>query len=134
MVNYIAFANMSQMSLLFFIFIAITDIIIAGVIVLGLTSRVELSENGIQFKSLFKKTNLTWNQIKSFGVYFTGRNITKTIDKKEYEKFIWGGQKFIYLTDQKGFNPSKLISKPQSGYIDFHFRKEAIQYIEDKMK
>ena len=133
LINFTCIEKSNQVPLLFFIFIFLSDLFIFVGIIWALTTKVELSENGIEYKSIFKKTYINWTRIESFGVYVTGTNVKYTLAEANYDKFIWGGQKFIYLTEQKDFSPAMFRRRPKTGYIDFHFRKEALEMIERKM-
>jgi hypothetical protein len=134
MMNFISVEKSKETPAIFFVFVFLVDLLIIGGILWALTAKVELSENGIEYRSLFKKVKIDWTRIESYGVYVAGSNVKSTLDKSNYDKFIWGGQKFIYLTEQKNFSPGMFRQRPQTEYIDFHFRKEAIEMIENKMK
>jgi hypothetical protein len=133
--NSIFIINAYVTPLLALIFVAISDLFVIGFIILGLTTKVTITDNGIIYKSVFKKIIIDWIQIKSFGVYVTGRNVKYTLDKVDYNKFIWADQKFIFITDKDDYTPAIFRLRPKSGftYFDFHYRQEAMQMIEDKM-
>jgi hypothetical protein len=133
--NSIFVINANVIPLFALIFVAIIDLFAIGFIILGLTTKVTITDNGIIYKSVFKKLFIDWIQIKSFGVYVTGRNVKYTLDKCDYDKFIWAGQKFIFITDKEDFTPAMFRFRPGKGlvYFDFHYRQEAIKMIEEKM-
>ena len=127
--------NENVIPLLAFIFVAIIDLLVIGFIILGLTTKVTITDNGIIYKSIFKKVKLDWIQIKSYGVYVTGSNVKYTLDKVNYDKFIWAGQKIIFITDKEDYTPGMFRLRPGKGlvYLDFHYRQEAINLIDNKM-
>jgi len=133
-INMLVIGNLSQIPIIALVIFSLYNLIVLAGILWGLTAKVELSESGIGYKSIFRKVYIDWAKIESFGIYVTGSNVKYTLDKADYYKFIWAGQKFIFVTEQKDFEPAMFRRRPKTGYIDFHFRKEACEMIERKIK
>jgi len=134
--NFECFEKIGQIPKIFLIFMFLCDLLMLGFLMWGLTTKISISDKAIRYKSIFKDITIEWTQIKSYGVFVTGSNVKYVLDRKDYDKFILAGQKNIFITDNEGFTPAMFKIRPKKGhiYFDFHYRQEAIQFIENKMK
>ena len=134
--NFECFEKIGQIPKLFLIFMFVCDLLMVGILIWGLTSKITISDKEIRYKSIFKDITIEWTQIKSYGIFVTGSNVKYALDRKDYDKFILAGQKNIFITDYEGFTPAMFKIRPKNGhiYFDFHYRKGAIQFIDNKMK
>ncbi len=134
-VFFVFIKNITTIPAIGIITIFILEILLCGIIIIPATTKVVITDKGIRYKSLFKEVIIEWNQIKSYGVYITGSNVKSTLNPREYDKFKWAAQKFIFITEKENYKPKLFRIRPKKGfaYIDFHYRKNAMEIIEDKM-
>ena len=109
------------------------DFIMAFFFLWSFSAKIEINKEGVLSKSMLKTTFLKWSEIRTCGVFVLGSNIKYLIPKERYDKFILGGTKFLYLCDAD-FKPGVFKLKPRKGYLDFHYRKEAFDMIQDYLK
>ena len=97
------------------------------------SAKIEINEDGVLSKSILKTTFLRWSEIRTCGVFVVGSNVKYLIPKEKYDKFILGGTKFLYLCDSD-YRPAMFKFRPKNGYLDFHYRKEALDMIEGHLR
>lgn len=95
---------------------------------IGFMTKISIEKKGITQSSLSKDFLLNWNNIKTIGVYRLNRFGVKIIEPKDYDKFSFLGQKFIFISTKHNFIPKHNL-KLTSEFIHFHWRKEAWEEI-----
>ena len=97
----------------------------------SLTTKVIIENNQVIKKSLFGIKALFFTDIKSFGVYKQEGKFARVINRDEFDKKDWFGQKFIFIANRKDYSP---MSFRQKGSIRFHYFKELYAIIENEIK
>jgi len=131
-INLTWIGTLNELPLVANLLFSLLDIILLGLIVWSLTSKVEIQEDGINYTSILGNTFIEWKNINSYGVYVVGSNTKRIITKDDYYKQDIFLQKFIFICDKK-FVPAMFNIKHGKGYIDFHFREDAMKIIESKV-
>lgn len=97
----------------------------------SLKTKVIIENNQIVKKSPFRTKTMSFNNIKSFGVYKQEGKFARVINRDEFDKKDWFGQNFIFIANRKGYSP---MSFRQKGSIRFHYFKELYRIIENEIK
>jgi hypothetical protein len=117
-----------------FAFILIIDILFVGISIYMISMKIELTDIGVVYSSLFHKTEINWSDIKSYGVFLSGMYGYKTL--LEFEDYFKNNSlnKIIFISSENDILPETLYKTSKSSYITFSFRDEVMRMVINKMK
>ncbi|MBK7855282.1 MAG: hypothetical protein IPJ79_10580 [Bacteroidetes bacterium] len=98
-----------------------------------INEKVKVTSEGIEFNSWFKTISIKWKNIKSVGGYYKTYDSAINTYLSEIRNFSIWGQRFIYVSTETNylFNDGQKINNT---FIDFHYRAELLNLIEDYLK
>lgn len=94
------------------------------------TTRIIISEDTIQYKSLIRTVRFSWDEVKSIGV-ITVRPFVIKVEEENIKKFTWWGPKRIYVSSLENHFPED--TKTQKNYFNFDFRLKIWELILQKV-
>ena len=114
-------------------FIFIIDILFVGISIYMTSMKIELSDIGVKYISLFHTTEINWSNIKSSGVYLSGYNGYKSL--LEFEDYFKNNSlnKIIFISTENNILPQTLYKLSKSSYITFSFRDDVMKMVIKKM-
>jgi len=108
-----------------YLYIAIGIFLFLGALsVIGFMTKIRIERNGITQSSLSEDYLMTWNEIKTIGVYRINKFGIKVVQPKDYNKFSLLGQKIIFISKEPNYFP-KHNQNSSSDIIHFHWRGKA---------
>ena len=90
-------------------------------LIYSITTKIVLKNNLIEKQSLFGSKIIKIDSVRSFGLYAQSGRVGIKINRDDIQKKRWMSQIFIYLSDNKDYNPNKLNQKNS---LRFHYRKD----------
>ena len=114
-------------------FIFIIDILFVGISIYMTSMKIELSDIGVKYISLFHTTEINWSNIKSSGVYLSGYYGYKSL--LEFEDYFKNNSlnKIIFIATENNILPETLYKLSKASYITFSFRDDVMKMVIKKM-
>jgi hypothetical protein len=103
-------------------------------LMVGFFTEIIINKNGIEYYSFTKNIKLEWKDIKMVGCYVNGGSYyTYFINTKKIDKFIFFGQKYLFVSKEKYplYTPYFIKSEIP---INFQYRPDALMLIQKHLK
>ena len=104
-----------------------------GISIYMTSMKIELSDIGVKYISLFHTTEINWSKIKSSGVYLSGYYGYKSL--LEFEDYFKNNSlnKIIFIATENNILPETLYKLSKASYITFSFRDDVMKMVIKKM-
>ncbi len=132
--NILILFNNSNAPLYGIVIMTIVNLVFICSFIYDLTTRILITNDSVTHITIFKQKTIKWKDIKSYGIYVDIRRNRYILEKKDYND-LFLDYRLIYVSDINDFtiDKYKVRHKNNSVFIDFSYRKEAIELIIQKM-
>ena len=96
-----------------------------------ISSRICIENGRITKKSLFRSRAINFAEIKKIGVYLQEPRSANYLERKDYDKKYWYGQKLVYISKRVDYDPIFSISQKET--IKFQYKKAILAEIEKRI-
>jgi hypothetical protein len=101
-------------------------------LIIEITSdRTSIDNERITKKSLFRSRSINFAEIKKIGVYLQEPKSANYLERKDYDKKYWYGQKLVYISKRVDYDP--IFSIAQNETIKFQYKKAILAEIEKRI-
>jgi hypothetical protein len=112
------------------IFTILASLLFPFVVYYSITAKIILTSNSIVKKTFIGRTELKYDEIKSFGAYNQIGKVALVITESEQNKSEFFAQKFGYVSIDPNYNPN---SFKQKGSIRFHLIDNIYENLKERL-